>query len=72
MNDFRFFFRDGEDSPLVAALQLDVLAAGTPLSVSAADEMFNVFYYGRGESRDLALHMYLESGKRIWKTFRQV
>jgi len=72
MEKTEFFFRDGEDCPLVVALHLGVLDTGVDLNVSARDEMFNVFFYGRGESRDLALHMYLESGKRIWNTLRQI
>jgi SAM-dependent methyltransferase len=65
-----FFFRDGEDSPLLVALHADVVAAGTRLSVSAQDEMFMAFYYGRGESLEAALHMYVESGQRIWRALR--
>jgi SAM-dependent methyltransferase len=71
MENDEFFFRAGEDSPFVVALQLDVLDTGLNLNVSARDEMFNVFYYSRGESRDAALHMYLESGKRIWSTLKR-
>jgi SAM-dependent methyltransferase len=66
------FFRDGDDCPLLAALQPDVLASGVKLSVSARDEMVHLFHYGRGEAWDLALHLYLESGKKIWRTLREV
>jgi SAM-dependent methyltransferase len=72
MDNNHFFLQGRDDSPLVAALHPDLLEAGTCLSVDARDEMFYVFYYGRGESRDLALHMYLESGKHIWKGLRRV
>lgn len=72
MDDKYFFLQGRDDAPLVEALHLDLIEAGTHLSVSARDEMFNVFYYGRGESQDIALHLYLESGKRIWSTLRRV
>lgn len=72
VDDNHFFLQGRDDSPLVAALHLDLVEMGTCLSVHARDEMFNVFYYGRGESRDLALHMYLDSGKHIWKALRRV
>lgn len=72
MGNDHFFLQGRDDSPLVAALHLDLVEAATCLSVHARDEMFYVFYYGRGESRDLALHMYLESGKHIWKALRRV
>ncbi|MES1240590.1 MAG: class I SAM-dependent methyltransferase [Acidobacteriota bacterium] len=72
MGNDHFFLQGRDDSPLAAALHLDVVAAGTCLSVDARDEMFKIFYYGRGESTDLALHMYLESGKHIWRSLRRV
>jgi SAM-dependent methyltransferase len=67
-----FYFKDGDDCPLLVALQPEVIAAGTRLAVSRRDEMFRHFHYGRGEAWDLALHLYLESGKKIWRTFRRV
>jgi hypothetical protein len=72
MANDHFFLQYRDDSPLVAALHPDLVESATCLSVDARDEMFNVFYYGRGESRDLALHMYLDSGKHIWKALRRV
>jgi SAM-dependent methyltransferase len=72
MGNDHFFLQGRDDSPLAAALHLDLVEAGTCLSVDARDEMFKIFYYGRGESIDLALHMYLESGKHIWKSLRRV
>ena len=67
-----FYFRDGEDCPLLTALQPEVVTAGVNLTVSGRDEMFRLFHYGRGEAWDLALHLYLESGKKIWRTLRRV
>ncbi len=67
-----YYFRDGEDCPLVTALELDVLESGVDLSVSSRDEMFKLFFYEHGEAIDASLIMYLESGKRIWRTLRQV
>jgi SAM-dependent methyltransferase len=66
------FFKDGDDCPLVAALQPEVLTSGVNLSVSARDEMCRLFHYGRGEAWDLSLHLYLDSGRKIWRTLRQV
>ncbi|MEA2694824.1 MAG: hypothetical protein QOJ16_4211 [Acidobacteriota bacterium] len=66
------FFKDGDDCPLVAALQPDVITSGVNLSVSARDEMCRLFHYGRGEAWDFSLHLYLDSGKKIWRTLRQV
>lgn len=72
MGNDHFFLQGRDDSPLAAALHLDLLEAGTCLTVDARDEMFKIFYYGRGESIDLALHLYLESGKHIWRSLRRV
>jgi hypothetical protein len=72
MGNDHFFLQGRDDSPLAAALHLDLLESGTCLSVDARDEMFKIFYYGRGESIDLALHLYLESGKHIWRSLRRV
>jgi SAM-dependent methyltransferase len=66
------FFRDGDDCPLVAALQPDVVTSGVNLTVSARDEMCRLFHYGRGEAWDLALHLYLDSGGKIWRNLRRV
>jgi hypothetical protein len=72
MGTDHFFLQGRDDSPLVAALHLDLVERGTCLSVDVRDEMFHAFYFGRGESIDLALHMYLESGKHIWRSLRRV
>ncbi len=72
MGNDHFFLQGRDDSPLAAALHLDLLESGTCLSVDARDEMFKIFYYGRGESIDLALHLYLESGKHIWRSLRRL
>jgi SAM-dependent methyltransferase len=66
------FFKDGDDCPLVTALQPELLSSGVNLSVSARDEMCHLFHYGRGEAWDLSLHLYLDSGRKIWRTLRQV
>lgn len=72
MGSDHFFLQGRDDSPLAAALHPDLLESGTCLSVDARDEMFKIFYYGRGESIDLALHLYLESGKHIWRSLRRL
>lgn len=72
MGNDHFFLQGRDDSPLAAALHLDLVESGTCLTVDARDEMFKIFYYGRGESIDLALHLYLESGKHIWRSLRRV
>lgn len=72
MDEKHFFLHGKDDSLLVAALHADLVERSTCLTVDARDEMFNVFYYGRGESIDLAMHMYLESGKHIWRSLRHV
>ena len=66
------YFQDGQDCPLLTALQPEIVTSGVNLTVSGRDEMFRLFHYGRGEERDLALHLYLESGKKIWRTLRRV
>ncbi|HEX3126038.1 MAG TPA: class I SAM-dependent methyltransferase [Thermoanaerobaculia bacterium] len=72
MDQKHFFLHGKDDSPLVAALHADLVERSACLTVDARDEMFNAFYYGRGESIDLALHMYLESGRHIWRSLRRV
>ncbi len=66
------FFKDGDDCPLVTALQPELLSSGVNLSVSARDEMCHLFHYGRGEAWDLSLHLYLDSGRKIWRTLSQI
>lgn len=42
------------------------------LNVSQADEMLHFFMYAQGHSLEQAVAMYLESGRRIWATERQI
>ncbi|HXM70125.1 MAG TPA: methyltransferase domain-containing protein [Thermoanaerobaculia bacterium] len=66
-------YSDAESSsPLVQALCRDLLAGGVSFDVHADDEMLHFFLYRLGYPAELAIATYLDSGRRIWKTFRQI
>lgn len=59
-------------SLLVRALCRDLLSGGVTLSISTADEMLHFFQFAQGHDLERAVAMYLESGRRIWATQRQI
>jgi hypothetical protein len=63
---------DLAESLIVRALCRDLLASGVRLTLSTADEMLHFFQYAQGHDFERAVAMYLESGRRIWATERQI
>ncbi len=59
-------------SLVVRALCRDVLVRGVPLAISTADEMLHFFQFAQGHGLERAVAMYLDSGRRIWETERQI
>jgi SAM-dependent methyltransferase len=59
-------------SLVVRALCRDVLARGVPLALSTADEMLHFFQFAQGHDLERAVALYLDSGRRIWETVRQI
>ena len=59
-------------SLVVRALCRDVLARGVPLTISTADEMLHFFQFAQGHDLERAVALYLDSGRRIWETVRQI
>jgi SAM-dependent methyltransferase len=59
-------------SLVVRALCRDVLARGVPLAISTADEMLHFFQFAQGNDLERAVALYLDSGRRIWETLRQI
>jgi SAM-dependent methyltransferase len=59
-------------SVIVQALCRDLIERGLNLDISTADEMLLFFQYAQGHHHEKAVSMYLESGRRIWSTLRQV
>lgn len=65
-------FSNDSDSLIVQALCRGLLADGTNLNISAADEMLHFFIYAQGHGLEQSVAMYLDSGRRIWATLRQI
>jgi SAM-dependent methyltransferase len=59
-------------SVLVQALCRGLPAGKVSLDIHPDDEMLHFFIYSQGHPLEQAVPMYLESGKRIWATQRQV
>jgi SAM-dependent methyltransferase len=59
-------------SLIVQALCRDLIREGVNLNVSAADEMLMFFQYAQGHRLEQAVSIYLDSGRRIWSTLRQI
>lgn len=72
MSSHPLAYSNDSDSVVVQALCRDLLNRGINLNISAADEMLLFFVYAQGKSFDQAVAMYLDSGRRIWTTLRQV
>jgi SAM-dependent methyltransferase len=65
-------YSNHSDSLIVQALCRGTLADGTNLNISAADEMLHFFIYAQGHGLEQSVAMYLDSGRRIWATLRQI
>jgi SAM-dependent methyltransferase len=65
-------YSNASDSLIVQALCRGLLADGTNLNISAADEMLHFFLYAQGHGLEQSVAMYLDSGRRIWATLRQI
>jgi SAM-dependent methyltransferase len=59
-------------SLVVQALCGDLAAQGVSFDIHADDEMLHFFLYSQGRELDQAAAMYLDSGRRIWDTERQI
>ncbi|HEY4590191.1 MAG TPA: hypothetical protein VII86_13260, partial [Thermoanaerobaculia bacterium] len=65
-------YSNSSDSLIVKALCRDLLMHGVSFNISAADEMLQFFHYAQGHDLEQAVAMYLDSGRRIWTTQRQI
>lgn len=65
-------YSNSSDSRVVQALCRDVLNRDINLNISASDEMLIFFVYEQSDSYEQAVSMYLDSGRRIWATLRQI
>ncbi|HSG38921.1 MAG TPA: class I SAM-dependent methyltransferase, partial [Thermoanaerobaculia bacterium] len=65
-------YSNSSDSVIVQALCRDLLNRDINLNISDLDEMLLFFLYAQGNSFDQAVAMYLDSGRRIWATQRQI
>jgi SAM-dependent methyltransferase len=65
-------YSNSSDSVIVQALCRDLLNRDINLNISDVDEMLLFFLYAQGNSFDQAVAMYLDSGRRIWATQRQI
>src|SRR4051794_5339769 len=65
-------YSNSSDSLIVKALCRDLLMHGVSFNISAADEMLQFFHYAQGHDLEQAVAMYLDSGRRIWATERQI
>jgi len=59
-------------SAIVQALCRDLLTGSVNLNIHADDEMLQFFLYSQGRPLEEAVALYLDSGKRIWATVRQI
>lgn len=65
-------YANSSHSALVQALCREVLNDGVNLNISAADEMLLFFQRFQSYLPEQAVAMYFESGRRIWRTLRQI
>jgi SAM-dependent methyltransferase len=72
MSQESLVYSNGHHSLVVEALCRDLLAREVSLDIHADDEMLGFFRYAQGRDLEQAVAMYLESGKRIWATERQI
>ena len=57
---------------IVEAICRDLRVAGIDFDIAAQDEMLFFFLFSQGHDIDHAASMYLDSGRRIWATERQI
>jgi SAM-dependent methyltransferase len=73
MSPERLAYSDAESaSLLVPALCRDLLAGGVNFDVHVDDEMLIFFLYTQRYPLEQAVAAYLDSGRQIWKTIRQI
>ena len=73
MSPERLAYSDAEStSLLVQALCRDLVAGGVNFDVHVDDEMLHFFLYTQRYPFDQAVAAYLDSGRQIWKTVRQI
>jgi SAM-dependent methyltransferase len=65
-------YSNSSDSPIVQALCRDLIVDDVNLNINSADEMLHFFLYAQGHGFEQAVAMYLDSGRRIWTTLRQI
>src|ERR1700720_4959703 len=73
MSPERLAYSDAEStSLLVQALCRDLVAGGANFDVHVDDEMLHFFLYTQRYPFAQAVAAYLDSGRQIWKTVRQI
>jgi SAM-dependent methyltransferase len=72
MSSDHLAYSNSMHSVVVQALCRDLLNRDINLNISAADEMLIFFVYQQSDSVEQAIAMYLDSGRRIWATQRQI
>jgi SAM-dependent methyltransferase len=73
MSRERLAYSNAESSSLVVqALCRDLIAGGVNFDIHADDEMLHFFLYSQGYPLEQAVAAYLDSGREIWRTVRQV
>jgi len=65
-------YSNDRHSLVVQALCGDLLARGISLNIHSGDEMLGFFIHSQGRDLEQAVAMYLDSGRRIWSTERQI
>lgn len=72
MNPDVLAYSNQSHSLVVQAICRGVIEKKVNLDISSADEMLHFFQYAQGNSLERAVSMYLDSGRRIWSSLRQV
>ncbi len=72
MNPRSLAYSDSSRSTIVQALCSDLLDRDVNLNISEADEMLRFFLFSQANTFDQAVALYLDSGRRIWSTLRQI
>ncbi len=65
-------YSNSSHSTIVQALCRDLLDHDVNLNISEADEMLRFFLFSQANTFDQAVALYLDSGRRIWSTLRQI
>ncbi len=72
MSSEHLVYSNAHHSLVVQALCRDLLAKGISLDIHTDDEMLSFFLHAQGRDLEQAVAMYLESGRLIWATERQI